>query len=128
MEHVLGEQARLKEHAAALEDELARRMAAEQGETAGNCCVFLPGELLGEAALRELVNLLAEKCGGFAAAFAGSDAEGFRYVIGSRHVDLRAQSRAINAAIQGRGGGSPEMIQGSARAAEAAIRQAIESF
>ena len=128
VERVLGEQAKLKEYAVALEDELARRMAAEQGETAGNCCVFLPGELLGEAALRELVNLLAEKCGGFAAAFAGSDAEGFRYVIGSRHVDLRAQSRAINAAIQGRGGGSPEMIQGSARASEAAIRQAIAGF
>ena len=123
VERVLGEQAKLKERAAALENELARRMAAELPETEGNLCVF--DSLLGDVALRELVNALAAKCGGFAAAFSGSDAEGWRYIIGSRHVDLRARSREINAAIQGRGGGSPEMIQGSCRAAQAEITEAL---
>ena len=123
VERVLGEQAKLKERAAALENELARRMAAEIPETEGNLCVF--DSLLGDVALRELVNALAEKCGGFAAAFSGSDADGYRYIIGSRRLDLRAQSRAINAVIRGRGGGSPEMIQGRAQATEAEIRKAI---
>ena len=128
VERVLGEQAKLKEHVVMLENELARRIADQYGEAAGNLCVFVPDELLGEAALRELVNALMEKCGGFAAAFSGSDAEGYRYIIGSRHVDLRANSRAINAAIKGRGGGTPEMIQGRAQASEAEIRAAIGRF
>ena len=123
VERVLAERDAQKERLAALERELAQRLAAEQPETAGNLVVFAP--LLGEPAQRELVNALTAKCGGFAAAFAGSDAEGWRYVIGSRHVDLRAQGRAINAAISGRGGGSPEMIQGRAAASEAAIREAL---
>ena len=123
VERVIGEQAKLKERAAALENELARRMAEDFAETEGNLCVF--DTLLGEVALRELVNALAAKCGGFAAAFSGSDEEGFRYIIGSRHVDLRAKSRELNAAIRGRGGGTPEMIQGRAQAAESEIRKAI---
>ena len=123
VERVLAEQAKLKERTAALENELARRMAESFAETEGNLCVF--DTLLGEVALRELVNALAAKCGGFAAAFSGSDEEGFRYIIGSRHVDLRAKSRELNAAIQGRGGGTPEMIQGRAQATEAEIRKAI---
>ena len=121
VERVLTEQAKLKERTAALETALAERMAADFPETEGNLCVF--DSLLGEVALRELVNRLADKCGGFAAAFSGSDAEGYRYIIGSRHVDLRALSRAINAAIQGRGGGTGEMIQGRAQATEAEIRE-----
>ena len=123
VERVLGEQAKLKERAAALEAALAARMAADYPETEGNLCVF--DALLGEVALRELVNALAAKCGGFAAAFSGNDAECYRYSIDSRHVDLLAQSRAINAAIAGRGGGTPEMIQGRAQATEAEIRRAI---
>ena len=59
------------------------------------------------------------------AAFSGSDEAGYRYIIGSRHIDLRAKSRELNAAIQGRGGGSPEMIQGSRRAAQAEITEAL---
>ena len=123
VERVLGEQAKLKERAAALENELARRMAADFPETEGNLCVF--DSLLGEVALRELVNALAAKCGGFAAAFSGSDEAGYRYIIGSRHIDLRAKSRELNAAIRGRGGGSPEMIQGGCRATQAEIRKAF---
>ena len=123
VERLQQEKAEQKERADALENALAQRIAEDFAETEGNLCVFAP--LLGEVALRELVNTLAGKCGGFAAAFAGNDGEGYRYVIGSRHVDLRAQSRAINAAINGRGGGTSEMIQGRAAAAEAQIREAL---
>lgn len=123
VERLQQEKAQQKERADALENALAQRMADACPETGGNLCVFAP--LLGEVALRELVNTLAAKCGGFAAAFAGDDETGYRYVIGSRHVDLRAQSRAINAAINGRGGGTSEMIQGRANASEAQIREAL---
>ena len=123
VERVLSEQAGQKERMIELETALARRMAEEYPRTEGNLLVF--DSLLGDNALRELVNLLAEKCGGFAAAFSGSDEKGYRYIIGSRRVDLRAKSRAINAAVGGRGGGSPEMIQGRAGGTEAEIRRAL---
>ena len=49
-------------------------------------------------------------------------------VAGSRSVDLRKVSRDINAGISGRGGGRPEMIQGSATAPEDQIRSFILGF
>ncbi|MCR5663429.1 MAG: hypothetical protein K6G17_00960 [Oscillospiraceae bacterium] len=126
VERLLAEQAKQKERAALIENELARRIAEGCAPREGNIVVFEAA--LGENALRELVNRLTERCTGFAAAFSGSDEEGYRYVIGSRSVDLRAQSRAINAAIGGRGGGSPEMIQGRASACEADVRASLERF
>lgn len=98
-----------------------RRRAEELEATEGNLCLFEePGADMN--ALRELVNAAVEKCGGMAAAFTGSDESGWKYIIGSKSVDLRAGAKAINAAIGGRGGGSSEMIQGSAAAKAADIR------
>ena len=64
-----------------------------------------------------------ERCGGFAAVFTGDDERGYRYILGSRHLNLRPLTRDINLALNGRGGGRPEMIQGQAAADEAAIRR-----
>lgn len=91
----------------------------------GNLCVF--DNVLDEVALRELVNLLMEKCGGIAAAFSGSDEAGYRYIMGSLHVDLRRCAKEINRLIDGRGGGKPQMIQGSAAASAEQIRKAMET-
>ena len=63
------------------------------------------------------------KCGGICAAFTGSDGD-WKYIIGSRNTDLRSMAKEINAAIGGRGGGRPEMIQGSCTAS----RQQIEDY
>ena len=51
----------------------------------------------------------------------GSDKTGYRYVMGSKTVDLHAQAKQINTALQGKGGGQPTMIQGSLSADRAAI-------
>ena len=123
VERVLAEQQKQKEHIASLSMELVRYRAAAFEETDGNICVF--DEVLDEPALRELVNVLMEKCGGIAAAFSGNDEEGYRYIIGSRSIDLRKAGREINAAIGGRGGGSSQMIQGRAAADMKTIRKAI---
>ena len=53
----------------------------------------------------------------------GDDENGYRYIIASKAVDLRAKSKEINAAIDGKGGGQKEMIQGTAKASEAVIRK-----
>lgn len=119
-----GEQ-KLKERIAELSMAAVRMRAESTPECAGNICVF--DELLDEVALRELVNMLCEKCTGYAAAFSGNDDEGYRYIIGSRHVDLRKRAREINAGIDGRGGGRSEMLQGRAAKDAESIRKFIKS-
>ncbi len=74
--------------------------------------------------LRELVNGAKQKCGGICAVFAGNDEDGYKYIISSTSVDLKPLAKEINAAINGRGGGSSEMIQGSCTAK----RETIEEY
>ena len=126
VQRVLNEQQGMKERCDALSLALIQYMADAEGERDGNIVLF--SDVLGEIAQRELVNLLMPKAGGFAAVFTGSDSSGWRYVIGSLHVDLRAGARTINTAINGRGGGTPQMIQGSAQAARAKIEDALKAL
>lgn len=75
---------------------------------------------------RELVNLLLEKGSMVGAVFAGNDADGYRYVIGSRQMDTRGFAKRLNEKFQGRGGGKPEMVQGSLYGEEESIRKEVE--
>lgn len=68
-------------------------------------------------------DMLAEKCG-IAAVFSGSDENGYKYAITSRTEDVRAIGKDLNSVCNGRGGGKPDMVQGSV----AAKREEIESF
>ena len=125
VERVLAEQAKLKERVAELSMALARLKAERFGYTEGNICVF--DKVLDEVALRELVNLLMEKCGGMAGAFSGSDETGYMYIIGSKNIDLRSHSREINAAINGKGGGTAEMIRGRASTSAENIQKIMKT-
>ena len=92
--------------------------------TEGNLCIFEDdGDML---ALRNLVNEAKRRCGGICACFSGNDESGYKYIISSTTVDLRARSKEINAAISGRGGGSSEMIQGSCTAKREEIEKYFE--
>ena len=122
VERLLESEAKLKERASILGMRCAAMRAEAIAPTEGNICIFDEG--LSEAAARELVNRLTEKTGGVAALFLADGAGAWRYIIGSRRVDLRSAAKAINAGVSGRGGGRPEMIQGSAAASE----QEIASF
>ena len=126
VQRLMQERDALKEKNAALAMELVQFKAAQQPETDGNICLFetIPDEI----AVRELVNLLVPKCGGIAAVFFPNTEGSLRYIIGSRNVDLRRASKDINAGISGRGGGRPEMIQGSASAQPDEIRAFLMAF
>ena len=124
VERLLQEQQKSKERIAALSLELARYMAEDREETEGNICVF--DSVLDEVALRELVNLLMEKCRGIAAAFSGDDRRGYRYIMGSLELDMRSLAKELNSLIEGRGGGKARMIQGSASASASAIAAVFE--
>lgn len=103
-----------------LRRELLLKELEARGDTEGNLCFFVPAGFDGQS-LRSLVNAAMERCGGMAAVFCGDDAAGYQYVIGSRSLDLRAGAKDLNGAIQGRGGGQKEMIQGSAKAPRSVI-------
>lgn len=124
VEKLLSRQQSMNEKLAALGMAAVRLRADGIVPREGNICVF--DNTLDEVALRELVNLLCGKCTGYAAAFSGSDEAGYRYVIGSRFVDLKSAAREINAGIGGRGGGTSEMIQGRASASAKMIQDFVE--
>lgn len=73
---------------------------------------------------RELVNLLLKKGAKMAAVFSGNEREGYRYVLGSRSLDVRENGKLLNEAFHGRGGGKPEMVQGTVQGK----REEIEAF
>jgi len=73
-------------------------------------------------ALRELADAMAETCGGMAAVFSGSDEAGYAYCLVTRNGDLRPLGKAMNEALQGRGGGKPILQQGRIQAKMAQIR------
>jgi alanyl-tRNA synthetase len=60
------------------------------------------------------MNKVLDKEVGIAIVFAGNDEKGYRFVIGSRSQDVRQLRKDMNAVLNGRGGGKPEMVQGSA--------------
>ena len=126
VERVMAEQEKLKARISELSRSLARCKAEAIAETEGNICIF--DSVLDEPALREIVNVAVGKCKGIAAVFSGSDESGYRYIIGSRSVNLRNVAKEINAGISGRGGGSPEMIQGGCTASAEKIQNFLSNY
>ncbi len=85
------------------------------------CCMF---DSSGEAEdARVFCDLLADKVK-IAAVFSGDDENGYKYAIGSRTEDVRTMGKELNSACNGRGGGKPDMVQGSV----VATKEQIEAF
>lgn len=122
--------ARMKEEQVHLKNEIAGLKQKLLGYRAGEITVDEPVVQVFDAELggnepRELMNLLLEKGANICAVFAGTDEAGYRYVIGSRNEDVRPLSKKLNESFNGRGGGKPEMVQGSLKGTEASIRKII---
>ena len=86
------------------------RFVADSYVNRGNVVHFEEG--LDSVQIRELADAIAENCGGFAAVFSGSEEGGYGYAIVTREGDLRPLGKAMNAALNGRGGGKPIFQQG----------------
>ena len=75
---------------------------------------------------RNLVNRMCEEHSGICGVFAGSDAEGrYRYIIASRSRDSREVQKILRDKLGAKGGGKPEMIQGSVMGTESAITEVL---
>ena len=90
-------------------------------------CLF-PDEMEGDS-MRMLMNRVLERGHILCAVFCrcsepkeNGPKTAYRYVIGSRTLDMRSVVREFNPAFDGRGGGKPAMVQGTAHGSEAELR------
>jgi alanyl-tRNA synthetase len=72
--------------------------------------------------VRSVVNRLMEKHDGVCGLFVGDDIEGYQFIIGSKTVDCRELATKLREKFDARGGGKPQMIQGSLAAKERDIK------
>ena len=115
----------LKQHVSALE---AQVFAQKAQTLAGQGDVLLFEAPMSPDSVRKLTDALLSVCTGRVAVFAGTDAEGYKYAVGEQNGDLRAFVKALNAALQGRGGGKPFFAQGSVQAGRAQIESFFASY
>ena len=93
----------------------------------GSPSVILFEQGLSPMEVRKLADKLQSKAA-FSAVFCGDDTEGYKYVICAREMDITAFGKAFNAALNGRGGGKPPMIQGSVSASRKEIEQYLATL
>ena len=111
VEHLKEEKHALKNELGKLQSQLLSYRAKEIEQGTKAVCL-IEHELTGNEP-RELMNLILERGIGICGVFAGNDESGYRYVIGSRTQDTRPAAKLLNEKFGGRGGGKPEMVQGS---------------
>ena len=102
------------------------KMKAENSEGCKNLCIFTQN--IDSNGMREIANAGAEIVQGIFGVFGGNDEEGYSYIMSSKTVKLREKSRDINKALDGKGGGSDAMIQGSVKATAEKIRDFFAGF
>ncbi len=95
---------------------------------AQDSCVCIFEESMDSIAMRNFVNGAMERCGGICGAFLGNEKEGYQYILGSSTKNVREIAQILNAQFQGKGGGKPQMVQGSLKGTEAEIRACLETF
>lgn len=114
----------LKTKNSSLQQEILRYKAESVEKEAGIVCLF-EQNLEGDAP-RFLMNQILEKGCILCAVFNGNEQQGYRYVIGSKALNLRELVKELNSEFAGRGGGKPEMVQGSLKGNEKELRAWIQ--
>jgi len=88
-------------------------------------CVLVFENEIDNNIARAYADGLAKEGAGLAGVFIGSDSTGYRYILASRCRNMQEPAKKLNAAFAGRGGGKPEMVQGSLAGTEEAIRKLL---
>ena len=105
-----------REHCAAMAEQLCDK---------GNVLVFEEG--LSADSVRRLADAIKDTCGGKALVCSGSDETSYQYALAVKEGDVRAFGKAMNEALNGRGGGrDANFIQGSVKATRAEIEAYME--
>ena len=75
--------------------------------------------------MRNVVNRLMEEHNGVCGIFVGTEEEGYNFIIGSKTIDCREVASTLREKFDARGGGKPQMIQGSLVAKADAILESL---
>ena len=138
VQHLYDENAAQKERLIRLQEEKIRKIAENILGTEENVWVFT--EDLDPLPHRNLVNLLVEKCEGFAGVFLDVSADksndnnrqtgqaAYRFIIGSRNGDCREIAKKLGETFGAKGGGKPEMVQGSVEAEQSELADFLASL
>ncbi len=70
---------------------------------------------------RNIVNCLVEKHEGVCGIFIGNEEAGYSYILGSKSENCKAVAEKLGKELGARGGGSPQMVQGSLQAKKSEI-------
>lgn len=89
---------------------LDQRLEEIQGD---ETCFLLFEEELDRNLARKFVDAAMKRTDGVCGAFLGDDTHGYQYILGSSTKDVKRISGAFHQVFAGKGGGKPEMVQGS---------------
>lgn len=117
-EHLLRENAELKQELSELRMSVFELKASAIPEGQGTVCTFENG--LSPDDLRRFALILSERCVTAAVFCCGES--GYRYAISSAKKDVRPLGKRLNETFSGRGGGTAELVQGSLLGSEENIR------
>ena len=117
---------RIKSEIAGLKSHILKKRALETNVSEKTTIVF-EEDLAGDEA-REYMNLLLEQGAEVCAVFTGTEDTGYRYVIGSRTKDARVFHQILKENFGARGGGKPEMVQGSLTGARVKITDKLKAL
>lgn len=78
--------------------------------------------------MRNYCNQVTQRCMGICALFSGSDPIGYKYIIGSKTIDVRPIGKSLNATFDGKGGGTKEMVQGSVTGTMKNLKNFTDNF
>lgn len=109
-----------KYRSAGLEKQLFR-FIAESYVNCGDVLHFEPD--LAPLSVRELADAIAERCGGVAAVYSGTDEAGYALCLICKNADVKELGCAMAKALDGRGGGKPGSWQGSVKATRAQMEE-----
>ena len=104
-----------------------RELAGQKPE--GPLLLFAEG--LEARDMQNAVNSMTAISDGYCGVFCGSGREGWRFVVGSRDRDSREAAAVLRSELSAKGGGSPQMVQGSLPAGEIRekdIRRVLEGI
>lgn len=85
-----------------------------------HACIFTDEELSGVTA-KNCFNALTARFDGYVGLFIGNDEKGYRFNAGSTSLDSRKLMSGMKEALDAKGGGSSEMVQGKTTAARSDI-------
>ena len=127
VQRLLEENAVLKTRLTDMETKLCTfTAAAYKGKS--NPVLFLTQEPQTADSVRRMALALCAVCTGVCSVFGGNDASGYKYALASADgTDVRPTAQALQAHLAARGGGKPQLAQGSVAAAQTEIEKALNA-